>query len=592
MTLGGGAMTNGIAEIGEYSDVVLIIGSNTGECHPLVARQVVKAKERGAKLIVVDPRMTEMATLADIWLRLPVGHNISLINALLHVIIQEKLYKADFIENFTDGFAELEKAVADYSPDFVASETGIPAEQIIVAARLYAGAGAASILYCMGVTQFSYGTGTVASISNLAVVTGNLGRPGTGVNPLRGQNNVQGACDMGALPNVFPGYLGVGVEANRVRFEQAWQTPLSPKPGLRIPEVGEAIHQGKIRAVYVFGENPVMSDPDNNHFIHALLELDLLIVQDIFLTETARLAHVVLPAAGWAEKDGTFSNTERRVQRVRKAIEPPGDARSDWWIFSELAKRLGYSGLNYETAQEIWNEIRQVVPEKFGGISYARLDAQRGLCWPCPNEEHPGTPILYVGGKFSTPSGKANLKVVLFDSRGVPAEKIKMFKEPLVGQITELPDADFPFTLTTGRRGYHYHTGTMSRKSLPMNQIGAEQLVEVNPADAQRLGLEDDDYVKLTTRRGCIAARTWVPERVPVNTIFTTFHFWEANVNELTIHATDPISVIPELKVAAVNVEKISDAEAQALYADKKRLYQVDLELQVVNEMNKRRRGA
>jgi formate dehydrogenase major subunit len=536
--------------------------------------------------------MTDMANKADIWLRLPVGHNISLINALLNVIISEKLYNADFIEKFVDGFADLEKAVADYSPEYVASQTGIPSEQIVAAARMYAGAGAASILYCMGVTQFSYGTGTVASVSNLAVVTGNLGRPGTGVNPLRGQNNVQGACDMGGLPNTFPGYLNVAVEANRQRFEKAWGVALSPKPGLRIPEVSAAIHEGKIKSVYVFGENPVMSDPDNNHFIHALQELDLLIVQDIFLTETARLAHVVFPAAGWGEKDGTFSNTERRVQRVRKAVEPPGDARQDWWVFSELGRRLGYNGLNYASPQEIWDELRQVVPEKFGGISYVRLDNVRGLCWPCPTEEHPGTPILYVGGKFSTSTGKANLKVVLFDARAVPEDKIKAFKDPLVGRITELPDAEYPFTLTTGRRGYQYHTGTMSRKSLPMNQIGSEQLVEVHPADAERLGLVDGDYVKLTTRRGCIAAKTWVTERVPANTVFTTFHFWEANANELTIHSTDPVSVIPEYKVAAVRVEKISTAEAQALYAEKKRLYQVDVELETVNAMHIRGRGA
>ncbi|CAG0937122.1 formate dehydrogenase major subunit [Thermoflexales bacterium] len=587
MTLGGGAMTNTIPEISQYSDVVFIIGSNTGECHPLIAKHVIQAQSRGAKLIVADPRMTDMANKADIWLRLPVGHNITLLNGLMHVIIKEKLYKAEFIQEHADGFDDLTRAVEDYTPAYVEDLTGISQQDLIAAARLYAGAGAAVILYCMGVTQFTYGTGTVASVSNLAVITGNLGRPGTGVCPLRGQNNVQGACDMGGLPNVFPGYLSVTDEKHRARFEKAWNTQLPPKPGLRIPEVADAVHQGKVKALYVFGENPVMSDPDNNHFIHALQELELLVVQDIFLTETARLAHVVLPAAGWAEKEGTFSNTERRVQRVRKAIEPPGNAKTDWWIFCALAQKMGAKGFEYQNTQEIWDELRQVVPEKWGGMTYARLDQVRGLNWPCPNEEHAGTPILYVGGKFTTPTGKANLKAVLFHPTGVAEDKIKEFKNPIVGKIAELPDREYAFTLTTGRRGYHYHTGTMTRKSLPLNQVGPEQMVEVNPQDAAVLEIEDGDYVKLTTRRGNIAVKVWVTDRVPEKTVFTTFHFWEANVNELTVKDTDPLSVIPEYKVAAVKIEKISLAEAKALYLEKAQKYRVELEQEVVAEMQK-----
>ncbi len=587
MTLGGGAMTNTIPEISQYSDVVFIIGSNTGECHPLIAKHVIQAQSRGAKLIVADPRMTDMANKADIWLRLPVGHNITLLNGLMHVIIKEKLYKAEFIQEHADGFDDLTRAVEDYTPAYVEDLTGISQQDLIAAARLYAGAGAAVILYCMGVTQFTYGTGTVASVSNLAVITGNLGRPGTGVCPLRGQNNVQGACDMGGLPNVFPGYLSVTDEKHRARFEKAWNTQLPPKPGLRIPEVADAVHQGKVKALYVFGENPVMSDPDNNHFIHALQELELLVVQDIFLTETARLAHVVLPAAGWAEKEGSFSNTERRVQRVRKAIEPPGNAKTDWWIFCALAQKMGAKGFEYQNTQEIWDELRQVVPEKWGGMTYARLDQVRGLNWPCPNEEHAGTPILYVGGKFTTPTGKANLKAVLFHPTGVAEDKIKEFKNPIVGKIAELPDREYAFTLTTGRRGYHYHTGTMTRKSLPLNQVGPEQMVEVNPQDAAVLEIEDGDYVKLTTRRGNIAVKVWVTDRVPEKTVFTTFHFWEANVNELTVKDTDPLSVIPEYKVAAVKIEKISLAEAKALYLEKAQKYRVELEQEVVAEMQK-----
>ncbi len=585
-------MTNSIPEISQHTDVIFIIGSNTAECHPLVARHVIKAKERGAKLIVADPRLTEMANKADIWLRVPAGYNISLINGLLHVIVKEKLYNSDFVQNYTEGFDDLEKAVEEYTPAYVEGLTGIPQQDLVEAARLFARARNAAILYCMGVTQFSYGTGTVVSLSNLAVITGNLGRPGTGVNPLRGQNNVQGACDMGCLPNLLPGYLAVTDEGNRARFEKEWHVRLPSKPGLRIPEVADAILGGRVRAAYVFGENPVMSDPDSDHLRHAFEHLDLLVVQDIFLTETARLAHVVLPAACWGEKEGTFTNTERRVQRVRKAVNPPGEARDDWWIFSALAQKMDYGRMNYLHPQEIWDEVRRLVPEKFGGITYSRLEKARGINWPCPAEDHPGTPILYQGGKFATPSGKANLRPVFFDPVRIPEEKVREFKNALAGKITELPDEDYPFTLTTGRRGYHYHTGTMTRKSWPITQVTPEQLIEINPRDARKLGIEDGDFVRLSTRRGSIAAKAWVTERVPEKTVFTTFHFWEANVNELTINSTDPAACIPEFKVAAAKVEKITPAEFQAILQEKKKKYLVDLEAEVAGRLKSGRREA
>jgi formate dehydrogenase major subunit len=579
MTLGSGAMTNSIPEISAYSDVIFIIGSNTAECHPMIASHVLKAKERGAKLIVADPRMTEMANKADIWLRVPSGYNIPLINGMINVIIKEGLVKTDFIKEHTVGFEELVKAVEGYTPEYVEKLTGIPQKDLVKAARIYGKAGAAVILYTMGITQFSHGTGNVVDCANLALITGNIGRPGTGVDPLRGQNNVQGACDMGALPTDLPGYLKVNVEENRARFEKIWGVKLPSAPGLKVTEVPYGIFENRVRALYVFGENPVMSDPNSDHLRHAFEHLDLLVVQDIFLTETARLADVVLPAACWGEKDGTFTNTERRVQRVRKAVDPPGNAKLDWWIFSKLAEKMGYTGMSYNNVEEIWDEIRRLVPEKFGGMSYERLDNNRGLQWPCPTEDHPGTPFLYKGGKFSTPSGKAQIYSILFNT-GNPDTRldfeVKENGKVIIGSIAELPDEEYPLVLTTGRRVYHYHTGTMTRKSPILNQMGPQEQVEVNPQDAARLGINDGDFIKISTRRGYVAARAWKTERVPKGTIFMTFHYWEACSNELTNTATDPICGIPEYKVGAAKIEKITPSEAQAILEEKKEKYQVE----------------
>ncbi len=578
-------MTNAIPEISTDSDVIFVIGSNTAECHPLVARHVVEAQARGAKLIVADPRLTEMANKADVWLRVPIGYNVPLVNALLHVIIAEKLYDATFVQEHVDGFEAVARSVEDYTPAHVAQLTGLPAGDIVAAARLYAQAKAAVILYCMGVTQFTLGTGNVVSLANLAVIAGQIGRPGAGVCPLRGQNNVQGACDMGALPNVFPGYLPVTDDQHRAHFEAAWNAPLSSRIGLKLSEVAEATHAGRVRAAYIFGENPVMSDPDVDHFVEALEGLDLLVVQDIFLTETARLAHIVLPAAGWGEKEGTFVNTERRVQRVRQAVDPPGQARPDWQIFAELARRMGYAGMEYQQPRDIWDEVRRLVPAKFGGITYERLEAERGLSWPCPVADHPGTPILHLGGRFLTPSGRANLRPVLFDPAGVPAEKVRQFPTSIAGAVAERAETEYPFILTTGRRGYHYHTGTMTRKAPAIQQVGPEQLVELNSEDAAALGVLDGDFVRVSTRRGVIAAKAWVTERVPAKTVFTTFHFWEANANELTnAAARDPISGIPEFKISAARVEKITSAEARALLEAKRQKYRVALEDEVAAE--------
>jgi formate dehydrogenase major subunit len=586
MTMGNGAMTNTIPELGEFSDVIFIIGSNTAECHPLIAKHVLKAKARGAKLIVADPRMTEMANKADLWLRVPLGNDIPLINGMLHVIIKEGLHKADFIREHATGFDDVVRAVEDYSPESVSVMTGIPAADIIAAGRAYATAKAAATLFAMGVTQFTCGTGNVVSVANLAIITGQIGRPGAGVCPLRGQGNVQGACDLGALPNVFPGGKHVTSEVDRARFEQAWGVALSPKPGLQITEIPDAILAGKVRALIIDGENPMMSDPNTMHFARALEKLDLLVVADLFLTETARRANIVLPAAGWGEKEGTFTNTERRVQRLRPAVVPPYEAKADWWIFKTLADRMGYRGMAYDSPKDIWDELRRVVPADYAGMTYSRLEQMPGLCWPCPSEDHPGTPILFVGGKFATPSGKAALKPVLFHPISVPEAQRKVFDEPIIGHIAERPDADYPFMLTTGRRVYHYHTGTMTRRAPLLEQIGPEELIELNPLDAKTLEVCEGDYIKVSTRRGGVVAKAWITERVPPRVVFSTFHFWEASSNEETnAENVDPLSGIPEYKISAAKVAKSSAAEARANVAAKAAYYLNSVERKVILQM-------
>jgi formate dehydrogenase alpha subunit len=586
-TIGSGSMTNTIPEIstnlipeiGKHSELIFIIGSNTSEQHPLIARHVIIAKQRGAKLIVADPRLTEMANKADLWIRVPPGHNIPLLNGMLHVIIKEGLHNKDFIDRCSVGFEDVARSVEPFSPEAVERMSGIPAAQIVQAAREYAQASASMILYAMGITQFTHGTGNVVAVSNLAVVTGQIGRPGAGVCPLRGQNNVQGACDMGALPNVFPGYKWVTDDEIREYVEKSWGVPLSAKVGLRITEVPHAIEHGDVRALLIFGENPLLSDPDSRALRREIQKLDFLVVMDLFMTETARFAHIVLPAAGWAEKDGTYTNTERRIQRTRAAIPPPGEARPDWLIFSQLATRMGCAGMNYNSPQEIWDELRRLAFNSFGGVSYERLDSQPGLAWPCPDEDHPGTPILHKDGQFAHPSGKAQLIPVLFDPHVLPDAKAQGYDRAIAGRVYEHADDSYPFILNTGRRVYHYHTGTMTRKSPVLDKMGPEERIELNPADGKELGVSDGDFIKVSTRRGHMIARAWLTDRVAPRNIYSTFHYWEANANELTnAGQLDPISGIPEFKVSAAQVEKSSPAEAKAWRAWIEGEYRVELE--------------
>jgi formate dehydrogenase major subunit len=525
-------MTNTIADI-ETADVILITGSNTTENHPVISAGVKRAvTRRGAKLIVVDPRRVKISGFADFFLRPNLGTDVVWINGMMHIIIKEELYNKEFVVNRTEGFEELKEMVEKFTPEMVEKTTGIPADELAAAARLYAKANAGSILYCMGITQHTTGTDNVKSLANLAMLCGHMGRPGTGVNPLRGQNNVQGACDMGGLPDVYTGYQKVADTAAREKMEKAWGVALPDAPGLKATEMIPKAHDGELKALYIVGENPLVSDPDLNHAEKSIQRLEFLVVQDIFLTETALQADVVLPATCFAEKDGTFSNTERRVQRVRKAVAPPGQARGDWEILQDLSARMG-TPMTFEDSRAVMEEIRKVTPS-YAGISYDRIE-QVGLHWPCPNPEHPGTPILH-GEQFSR--GKGLFHAIAYQ---LPDEQT---------------DEEYPLYLTTGRVLYQYHTGTMTMKSDGLNNRAPESFVEVSRRDAASMGLEDGSMVKVASRRGEIQVRLKVSRKAVSGTVFIPFHFAQAAANRLTNGALDPISKIPEYKVCAIKLSK------------------------------------
>jgi formate dehydrogenase alpha subunit len=532
---GSGAMTNSLAEIPQ-SEVMFLTGTNTTENHPVVAIKMKQAVTRGgAKLIVADPREIGMVRFADIWLRQNPGTDVALLNGLMHVIIEEGLYDEEYVQTRTEGFEQLKETVKRYTPEFAEGITGVPQADLKKAARLYAGAKRASIFYAMGITQHITGTDNVKSLANLAMLCGNVGVEAGGVNPLRGQNNVQGACDLGALPNVFTGYQQVVNDDARKKFEKAWGVKgLPAQVGLTVTEMLPAAAKGDLKALYVMGENPMVSDPDLKHVEESLANLDFLVVQDIFLTETAQLADVVLPAASFAEKDGTFTNTDRRVQRVRKGVDPPGEARADWEIIADLATRMGYE-MRYRSAAEIFNEIMELTPS-YAGISYKRLDKEGGLQWPCPTPKHPGTPYLH---KDKFVRGRGLFHAIEF----IPP--------------AELPDKGYPLLLTTGRVLYHYHTGSMTRRDDGLNFRYPEGHVEVNPVDAMEMGVEDGEKVRVASRRGKIEISARVTSRSPQGTVFIPFHFFEAAANRLTNTALDPIGKIPEFKVCAVKVEKL-----------------------------------
>lgn len=531
---GSGAMTNSIAEF-EDAELFLVTGSDTTEQHPLIGSRIINAVlDKAAKLIVIDPRRIELAKYANLYMSQNYGTDVAWINGLMHIIIREGLYDEGFIEERTENFAGLKEAVKDYTPDNVEKITSIPAEALTEAARLYAKTKKATIIYSMGITQHTTGVDNVKTLANLAMLTGHVGFPCCGVNPLRGQNNVQGACDCGALPDLFSGYQKVTDETSRKKIQEAWGVDdLSLSPGLTVIEMFNRAADATLKGLYIMGENPAISDPDANHVRRALENLDFLVVQEIFLSDTAQYADVVLPAASFAEKDGTFTNTERRVERVRKAIESLKDSRPDWQIIAQLARLCGYRGMEYGHPSQIMDEIARLTPI-YGGITYGRLEPF-GLQWPCPTKEHPGTAYLHKD-KFS--KGKGTFMPCAY----MPAN--------------ELPDKEYNFTLSTGRTYWHWHTGTMTRRTSTLDREVPLGYAEVNPKDARKLNIKNEEKIRIFSRRGTIETMALITDKVKEGSIFIPFHFKEAAANILTNPALDPVAKIPEYKVCAVKIEK------------------------------------
>lgn len=526
-------MTNSIEEI-ERADCIFIIGSNTSIAHPLIATRIYRAKEKGAKVIVADPRKIPIVLQSDLHLRQNLGTDVALINGLMHIILKKGWHDQAFIDERTENFEELKKVVENYPPEKVSEITGIPVSDLGKAAEYYAKAERASILYTMGITQHTTGVDNVKSLANLVMLAGKIGKESTGLNPLRGQNNVQGACDMGGLPNVYTGYQAVTDPTVRQKFEEAWGSKLSDKIGLTATEMFPAILDGRVKGIIILGENPVLSDADSLHVEKALRALDFLLVIDIFQTPTSDLSHVVLPGASFAEKDGTFSNTERRVQMIRKAIEPPGEAKPDWRIIQEISNRFGYA-MDYESPQAIMEEIAKLTPS-YGGITFDRLQGD-GLQWPCPNRDHPGTKFLHQG-RFTRGKG--------------------LFTPIEYKPAAELVDEDYPFQLTTGRVHVHYHTGTMTRNSPSLEREINECFLEMHPEDAVELGVSDGDWVVIESRRGSVSSKVKLTRTISKRAVFMPFHFLESRANILTNPTFDPIAKIPEFKVCAVKIEKMN----------------------------------
>lgn len=534
-TFGSGAMTNSIGDLGQ-ADVMLVVGSNTTEAHPIIGIELKRAAARGMRIVVIDPRRIPLVDHAESWLRINPGTNVALFNAMAKVILDEGLADTDFIEARTEGFDEFAAHVATIDLDEAAALTGIGAGAIREVARAYASAERGSIVYCMGVTQHTSGTAQVRTLANLALLCGHIGKPGTGVNPLRGQSNVQGACDLACLPDCLPGYQSLTDRDALDRVRDFWgsEREMSSEAGLTLVEMLDAAARGELKALYVMGENPVLSDPDQAHVIEALGNLDFLVVQDIFLTETAKLADVVLPAATFLEKDGTYTNTERRVQLGRKVVDPPGKAKTDLEIVALVANALGL-GWGEESPSDVMTEMGAVTPQ-YGGITHRRLE-EGGLQWPCPDVSHPGTPVLYAE-RF--PRGRA-------------AFAVADHKPP-----AELPDAEFPLVLSTGRHLWNFHTNTMTGRSVGLADLNAKGYVEISPEDAESLSLCDGTRVEVTSRRGTCVADVRIAPGLEPGVVFMPFHFADAPANRLTSGSElDPTSKIPGLKTTPVRVSRI-----------------------------------
>ncbi len=523
-------MTNSFDEL-EDAECILVTGSNTTEAHPLISDRIMRAKAKGATLVVADPRRIHLAEFADIYVRQNLGTDVALLNGIMHVIVEQGWAADDYLAERCEAVDEFKQVIKAYPPDKVSGITGVAVDDILAIAKAYATAESASIVYAMGITQHTTGVDNVKSLANLAMLCGRVGAYAGGVNPLRGQNNVQGACDMGGLPNVYPGYQKVTDQAAAEKFGQAWGVQVSLDLGRTIMKMVNGILDGQVHALYVLGENPALSDPNSNHVREALEKVPLLVVQDIVRTETVEYADVVLPGAAFAEKDGTFTNSERRVQLVRKAIDPPGEARDDSWIICEVASRMGYA-MEHKAPAEVFDELASLTPQ-YGGMSYGRL-AGDGLQWPCPAADHPGTVYLHKE-KFAR--GKGLFHAIEFQP---PAEGC---------------DEEYPLQLTTGRSFVHFHTGSMSRQSPSLDQEQKDAYMELHPADADKYGIDPDQPVRVTTRRGQITIKPVLTERVGEGVVFIPFHFAEAAANVLTNDALDPIAGIPEYKVCAVKIE-------------------------------------
>lgn len=545
LSIGSSAMSNSIAEM-ENLEAFIITGSNTSETHPVIANFLKRAvRKNGARLIVVDPRRIEMTDFATLWLRQKPGTDVAVFQAMAHVVVKENLYDEDFIAQRTEGFSDYIESLEEFTPEWAEEVSGVPAGQIRQAARIYARASRASIYWGMGISQSTHGTDNTLALVNLALMCGHVGKPGTGLNPLRGQNNVQGCSDSGGLPNVYTAYQRVDEEEVRNRFEAYWGVPLSPNPGLTATEMIDGAVTGKVRAMFVVGENPMMSEPNQNHARHALENLEFLVCQDIFINETGELADVILPATSFAEKDGTFTNTDRRVQRCRAAVAPVGDSRPDWEILCDLGRRiearLGVrlsAGFDYRHPQEIWEEMRQLTPA-FGGIDYARIEREGGVHWPCPDFDHPGTPYLFTD---EFPRGRGKFWEIEFRTE------------------SELPGDEYPYNLSTGRVLYHWSGSTMTGRSR-IEEVFPEAICEIHPDDAADLGLQESDWIQVSSRRGSIKLRVLVTGRSPRGTVFIPFHFAEAAANLLTLDKIDSRAKIPDYKNTAVKIEKIAPPE-------------------------------
>ncbi len=535
-SLGSGAMTNSIDEFTNAS-TIFSIGSNTTAAHPIIGLHIKEAKRKGAKIIVANPKEIDLCRFADVFMQQKPGTDVVLLMGMMKVIVDEKLEDKEFLKSRCEDYDSFMESLNEFDLETTENITGVPKKKIEEAARIYATNKPSSLVYAMGITQHSHGTDNVLAVSNIALLTGNIGKESAGVNPLRGQNNVQGACDLGALPNVYTGYQKVTNPEVQTKFESHWGVKLNSNNGLTHTEFFDQIEKGNIKALYQVGENPIISEADANHVKKALDKLDFFVVQDIFFNETAHYADVVLPASSFAEKDGTFTNTERRVQRVRKAIDSPGEAKDDWWIACEIAKRLGAKGFDFKSSEEIMDEINRVTPS-YQGIKYKRIDNE-GLQWPCTKDDHPGTKFLHIE-KFARSGGKG-----------------KLF--PLVYKASiELPDNEYPLLLTTDRSLYHYHTATMTRRVEGLEILDGEEFLRINPADAEKMGIKDEEYLTVKSRRGIVKVKAKITNICPQGVASLTFHFHETRTNELTICAVDPVSKIPETKVCAIKVEKLN----------------------------------